>query len=74
MNKAITKLQFKTSVLENGNTLCFYPENSEVTILPNGDYFCSVNHRLCFERPSHSYVLKIMKPTGRNITIEKFYN
>lgn len=64
---------FKTVTLDNGNTFAYYPTDSELTILPNGDYFCSSNNCLCFERPSHSYIIKVLKPTGSNITVKKFY-
>jgi len=65
--------EFKTSKLNNGNTLAFYPDYpSELTILPNGDYFCSTNHNLCFERPTHSFMIKHLKPAGVNITIRRW--
>jgi hypothetical protein len=65
--------KFTTITLKNGNILAYYENSSEVTIHPNGDYFCSSNHRLCFERPSHSTIIKALRPKGKNITFDIYY-
>ena len=65
--------QYKVVQLENGNIFAFYEKDSELTILPNGDYFCTTNHNYCFERPSHSLIIKNLKPKGSNITMQKHF-
>ena len=65
---------FKTSILKNGDLIAFYSSGSELTIKKNGDYFCTSDHNLCFVRPSHSVMIKALKPKGKNITADKFYS
>ncbi len=64
---------FKSVQLENGNIHAYYESGSEVTIYHNGDYSCSYNHNLCFERPSHSTIIKALRPKGKNITFDIYY-
>ncbi|AGD81028.1 hypothetical protein CLBP1_0.15 [Escherichia phage CLB_P1] len=63
----------------NGNVSHFIGDNERgtpyaaVTVQPNGDYWFTVYGSYSFGRPAHDKILQAVKPTGKNITAEKFY-
>lgn len=65
--------------LVNGNNVYWVNDEQKgtpyatVTVQPDGDYFLSVYGSLCFERYIHTKIIKQVKPSGKNITVEKYY-
>lgn len=63
----------------NGNVSHFIGDNERgtpyaaVTVQPNGDYWFTVYGSYSFGRSAHDKILQVVKPTGKNITAEKFY-
>ncbi len=63
----------------NGNVSHYVGDNERatpyaaVTVQPNGDYWFTVYGSYSFGRSVHAKILEEVKPTGRNITAEKFY-
>ncbi|BDU12390.1 hypothetical protein [Escherichia phage phiWec186] len=63
----------------NGNVSHFIGDNERgtpyaaVTVQPNGDYWFTVYGSYSFGRSAHDKILQAVKPTGKNITAEKFY-
>lgn len=71
--------QIKRVEAANGNVGYFVDDNENgvpyaaVIVQPNGDYWLTVYGAYSFGRPVHDEILKVAKPTGKDITAEKFF-
>ena len=69
--------QIKRAEAINGNVIYFVNSNEKgvpyAIVQPNGDYWLTVYGAYSFGRPVHDEILKVAKPTGKDITAEKFF-
>lgn len=73
--------QIKTTTPNNIGSISYYFSDNDlgvpytsITVLENGDYFCTVYGSLCFKRSSHEKLISFAKPTGNDITAQKHFN
>lgn len=72
--------QIKNQTAKNGNITYWIGDSvndipyTAVTVQPDGNYYLSVYGHPCFARSSHDKILKHCKPSGKNITVERYYN
>lgn len=63
----------------NGDVSHFIGDNERgtpyaaVTVQPNGDYWFTLYGSYSFGRSAHEKILQVVKPTGKNITAEKYF-
>ena len=73
--------QIKTTAPNVNGSISYYIADLEkqvpytaVTVLENGDYYLTIYGSLCSRQPSHYRLLEFCKPTGEDITVQKYYS
>lgn len=72
--------QIRTTVSNRDGSISYWIADADrgvpyasVTVNVDGDYWLTLYGSFCFSRPAHAKLLAYAKPTGKNITADKYY-